>query len=192
MAKKNPEIPQASLADIAFMLLIFFLVTTTMDVDSGLEKRLAQWVPDSQLDENTPPINERNVFVVNVNKDNQLMVEGEIIPLEELREKAKEFLANPMNADNLPEKDPTDVPYFGTVGITKGIISLQNDVGTTYGTYLAVQNELVAAYNELREELSLSQFGRSYASLNEDQQEAIKTVYPQKISEAEQRRIGGN
>lgn len=192
MAKKNPEIPQASLADIAFMLLIFFLVTTTMDVDSGLERRLPQWVPDAQLDENTPPINERNVFVVNVNKDNQLMVESEIIDLSELRDKTKEFMENPLDANDLPEKEPEDVPYFGTVGITKGIISLTNDAGTSYGTYLAVQNEIVAAINELREELSMSQFGRSYASLNEDQQDAIKTIYPQKISEAEQRRIGGN
>ncbi|WP_321368206.1 biopolymer transporter ExbD [uncultured Draconibacterium sp.] len=183
MAKKIPEIPAASLADIAFMLLIFFLVTTTMDVDSGLRRKLPQWV--EQEPENTPQINERNVFVVLVNKNNDLLVEGDYEQIDNLRERAKEFMANPYNSEELPEKEPLEVPYFGQVMVTKGVISLRNDLDTQYGVYLAVQNELVAAINELRDELAKQQFGKAYEDLEDDQQNAIRKIYPQKISEAE-------
>nr|WP_319998982.1 biopolymer transporter ExbD [uncultured Draconibacterium sp.] len=185
MAKKIPEIPAASLADIAFMLLIFFLVTTTMDVDSGLRRKLPQWVDPSELKDQNNEINERNIFVVLVNKNNDLLVEGDYEQIENLRERAKEFLENPYNADNLPEKEPMEVPYFGEVMVTKGVISLRNDLDTQYGTYLAVQNELVAAINELRDELAKSKFGKAYEDLGDEQQKAIKKIYPYKISEAE-------
>jgi biopolymer transport protein ExbD len=191
MPRKVPEIPSASLADIAFMLLIFFLVTTTMDVDSGLERRLPQWVDQDQIDDNTQ-IKERNVFVVLVNTNNDLLVEGEPFRIEDLREKTKEFMANPNNDETLPEKEPKEVPYFGEVEVTKGVISLQNALDTKYGTYLAVQNELVGAINELREELAKSKFGKSYDQLDEDHQKAIREIYPSKISEAEPKKVGGN
>jgi biopolymer transport protein ExbD len=189
MARKIPEIPSASLADIAFMLLIFFLVTTTMDVDSGLERRLPQWV--DQIDE-TPQINERNVFAVLVNRNNDLLVEGEYADIGDLRERTKEFMANPYDAANLPEKEPKEIPYFGEVMVTKGVISLRNDLDTRYGTYLAVLNELVGAINELRDELAKQQFGKSYKDLESDQQIAIREIYPYKISEAEPKKAGGN
>jgi len=185
MAKKIPEIPAASLADIAFMLLIFFLVTTTMDVDSGLRRKLPQWVDPNELKDQNNEINERNIFVVLVNKNNDLLVEGDYEQIENLRERAKEFMANPYNAENLPEKEPVEVPYFGQVMVTKGVISLRNDLDTQYGTYLAVQNELVAAINELRDELAKQQFGKAYEDLEDDKQDAIRKIYPQKISEAE-------
>ena len=185
MAKKIPEIPAASLADIAFMLLIFFLVTTTMDVDSGLRRKLPQWVDPSELKDQNNEINERNIFVVLVNKNNDLLVEGDYEQIENLRERAKEFMANPYNAENLPEKEPMEVPYFGQVMVSKGVISLRNDLDTQYGTYLAVQNELVAAINELRDELAKQQFGKAYEDLDDDKQDAIRKIYPQKISEAE-------
>ena len=185
MAKKIPEIPAASLADIAFMLLIFFLVTTTMDVDSGLRRKLPQWVDPAELKDQNNEINERNIFVVLVNKNNDLLVEGDYEQIENLRERAKEFMANPYNAENLPEKEPVEVPYFGQVMVTKGVISLRNDLDTQYGTYLAVQNELVAAINELRDELAKQQFGKAYEDLDSDKQDAIRKIYPQKISEAE-------
>ncbi|WP_372776841.1 biopolymer transporter ExbD [Mangrovibacterium sp.] len=191
MARKIPEIPAASLADIAFMLLIFFLVTTTMDVDSGLERRLPPMPPPDQVDDDTPPIKERNVFVVLVNAQDQLLVEGEWTDVKNLRDKAKEFMANPNNDINLPEKNMKEIPYFGEVGITKGVISLRNDVGTSYGTYIAVQNELVAAINDLREDLAQQKFGKSYDKLEADQQDAIKEIYPSKISEAEPKKVGG-
>ncbi len=191
MSRKTPEIPAASLADIAFMLLIFFLVTTTMDVDSGLERRLPQWVPPEQVDEDQQ-IKERNVFVVLVNRNNDLLVEGEYANIENLRERAKEFMANPYNDETLPEKEPKQVPYFGEMMVTKGVISLRNDLDTQYGTYIAVQNELVAAINELRNELARQQFGKPYNELDMDQQNAVREVYPSRISEAEPKKVGGN
>lgn len=184
MAKKIPEIPSASLADIAFMLLIFFLVTTTMDVDSGLRRKLPQWVDPEEL-EDDQQINERNVFVVLVNKNNDLLVEGDYERIENLRERTKEFMENPYNDEDLPEKEPLEVPYFGEVMVTKGVISLRNDLDTKYGTYLAVQNELVAAINELRDELAKEKWGKAYDDLDDEQQKAIRKIYPQKISEAE-------
>jgi biopolymer transport protein ExbD len=191
MARKTPEIPSTSLADIAFMLLIFFLVTTTMDVDSGLERRLPQW---SEQTEDDQQINERNIFVVLVNRNNDLLVEGEYTNIDELRDRTKEFMANPTNADNLPEKEPKEIPYFGEVMVTKGVISLRNDLDTRYGTYLAVQNELVAAINELRDELAKEHFGKPYNELESDKQDAIRDIYPSKISEAEPKgkNVGGN
>jgi len=181
MAKKIPEIPSASLADIAFM----------MDVDSGLERQLPQWIAPEDVEE-TPPIRERNVFIVLIDQYDRLMVEGEIMDVDNLREAAKEFMANPNDDENLPEKEIEQVPYFGEVPVTKGVISLRNDVGTTYGQYIAVQNELVGAINDLREELSKQKFGKSYDDLDKEQQKAVKTIYPSKISEAEPKRVGGN
>ncbi len=181
MAKKLPEIPSASLADIAFMLLIFFLVTTTMDVDSGLERKLPQW--SDQTDQ--PEIKDRNVFSVLVNRNNELLVEGKEANIRDLRDRAKEFLENPYNEETLPEKEIKDIPYFGQVPVSKGVISLYNDVDTKYGTYIAVQNELVGAINDLRDELAKKQFGKPYNDLEPDQQDAIREIYPQKISEAE-------
>ncbi len=185
MAKKIPEIPAASLADIAFMLLIFFLVTTTMDVDSGLRRKLPQWVDPNEQQDDDQQINERNIFVVLVNKNNDLLVEGDYERIENLRDRAKEFMQNPYNDVNLPEKEPKEIPYFGEWMVTKGVISLRNDLDTKYGTYIAVQNELVAAINELRDELAKSKFGKAYDDLDEDQQSAVREIYPQKISEAE-------
>ncbi len=178
-----PEVPAASLADIAFMLLIFFLVTTTMDVDSGLERRLPQWVEEKQDEE--VDVKERNVFVVLVNRNNDLLVENEWTNISELREKAKEFMANPADDESLPEKEPKEIPFFGEVMVTKGVISLSNDLDTKYGTYIAVQNELVAAINELRDELAKSKFQKSYSDLEKDQQDAIRDIFPSRISEAE-------
>lgn len=188
-----PEIPSASLADIAFLLLIFFLVTTTMDVDSGLERRLPPWVNPEDVDENTPPIKERNVFVVLVDRNNRLMVEGELCRVEDLREKAKEFLTNPRNLDNLPEKETKTFDVVGNMDVIakSAVISLRNDVGTTYGTYITVQNELVAAVNELRESLAANKFNKKYKDLTEEEQKIVQEVYPQKISEAEPKKIGG-
>jgi hypothetical protein len=156
-----------------------------------LERRLPQWVPPEQLDEDQQ-IKERNVFVVLVNRNNDLLVEGEYANIGNLRERAKEFMANPYNDETLPEKEPKQVPYFGEMMITKGVISLRNDLDTQYGTYIAVQNELVAAINELRDELSRQQFGKPYDELDMDQQNAVREVYPSRISEAEPKKVGGN
>ncbi|NOZ46159.1 MAG: biopolymer transporter ExbD [Chlorobi bacterium] len=190
MAKrKPPEINSSSMADIAFMLLIFFLVATTMDIDSGISRKLPPLPEDQQ--ENNDKIKERNVFVVLINKNNQLLVENEPTNIKFLKDKAKEFIANPRNLDNLPEKKETVVPFFGKYMVSKGIISLQNDRGTAYGTYIEVQNALAKAYNELRDDLALSKFGKKFKDLTTDKRKAVQKIYPQRISEAEPKNIGG-
>lgn len=103
----------------------------------------------------------------------------------ELRAKAKEFLLNPNNDPTLPEKVKKTIPLLGDVMVTAGVISLQNDRSTTYSAYLKVQNELIAAYNEVRDNMSRQRFGNVYDRLTEDQQKAIQTAIPQRISEAE-------
>ena len=189
MSRETPEINGGSMADIAFLLLIFFLVATTMDIDSGLQTKLPPMPPIT--DEKPPEIHDRNVFVVLLDASERLMVEGDLMRLEDLKDKTKEFLYNSNNRADLPVKEYKDVPYFGNIGCTKGIVSLQNDRGTTYGIYIKVQNQLIAAYNEVRNEMASSKFGKKYDDLDEDKQDAIKTVVPQKISEAEPKNIGG-
>jgi biopolymer transport protein ExbD len=196
MARKKrsmPGINSSSTADIAFMLLIFFLTTTSMDTDRGLARRLPN-PPDPNVKQNDDIIvKERNVLQVRLNKDNQLMVGSEYLDIKQLRAKAKEFVANPNNDENLPEKHLKNIPLLGgdCMITEKHVISVQNDVGTSYQAYIDVQNELVAAYNELRNELAKEKFGMDYIECSEDQQKAIRDFYPQKISEAEPKKYGG-
>ena len=194
MAKRNRKVPginASSTADIAFMLLIFFLITTSMDTDRGLARRLPP-PPENDQQKDDVIIKERNILQVRINKDDQLMVGGEWFDIKQLREKAKEFISNPNDDPNMPEKHAKHLPFFGDVMITeKHVISVQNDVGTSYDMYIQVQNELVAAYNELRDELANSQFGKSFAECSEDEKNAIIEYYPQKISEAEPKKYGG-
>ena len=193
MAKRNRKVPginASSTADIAFMLLIFFLITTSMDTDRGLARRLPP-PPENKDQKDDIIVKERNVLQVRLNKDDQLMVGGEWSDIKQLREKAKEFIANPNDDPNMPEKHAKNIPFFGDVMITeKHVISVQNDVGTSYEAYLQVQNELVAAYNELRSELAKSKFGKEYAECSEEEKDAIMDYYPQKISEAEPKNYG--
>ena len=193
MAKTNRKVPginSSSTADIAFMLLIFFLITTSMDTDQGLARRLPEPPQENQKQEDKD-IKERNILQVFVNFNDQLMCGADYINVEQLRDKAKEFIANPYNDDKLPEKVAKEVPFFGTQMVTKyHVISLRCDRGTSYKAYIAVQNELVAAYNELRNELAQSKWQKNYADLNEEQQEAIREIYPQVISEAEPKKYG--
>ena len=196
MARNKKEVPQinsSSTADIAFMLLIFFLITTSMDTDRGLARRLPQPTDPSQKQDDNIIVKERNVLQVRLNKDNQLMCTNEWIDIKQLKEKAKEFIANPNDEPNLPEKHVKNIPLLGgDCRITENhVISVQNDVGTSYQTYISVQNELVAAYNELRDELAKTKFGKKFKECSEAQQNAIKLFYPQKISEAEPRKYGG-
>ena len=194
MGKQKREVPElnsSSTADIAFLLLVFFLMTTSMAVNKGLARRLPPPVPAEQKTEDLK-VKERNVFVVLINSEDQLLVRGEYTELADLKEKAKEFIKNAGDDPNMPEKEPLDVEYFGTVMVTKNhVISLQNDRGTSYAAYIEVQNELIAAYNELRNEFAQAKWGKRFEECTEAQQKAIQKVYPQKISEAEPKNYGG-
>ncbi len=195
MAKKKKKVPginASSTADISFILLIFFLVTTSMDVDGGLARRLPP-PPEENQEDAEIDVKERNVLNVRLNAAGQLMCNKDIIEVSQVRERAKEFIKNEKNLPHLPELHPKNIELLGGCYITdKHVISVQTDRGTPYDVYFQVQNELVGAYNELRDELSKKRFGRPYAMLTEDQQTAIRTYYPQKISEAEPKNYGGN
>lgn len=189
MARPLGEINASSMADIAFLLLIFFLVTTTMNVDTGLARMLPP-MPDPSVIQEQVDIKQRNIFTVLVNKSDRLLVEGQPMDISMLRDKAKEFILNSNDDPNLPEKNEVVVDFFGTVYVSKGVISLQNDRGTSYNMYMKVQNELVAAYNDLREDLARNKFGKSFKDLTEEQKDAVQKVIPQRISEAEPN-VGG-
>lgn len=189
MGRKIQEIDAGSMADIAFLLLIFFLVTTTMDTDKGLGRMLPPMPPDNV--EEPPPINERNVFIVLVNSQDKLFVEGEPLDITNLKEKAKEFIANPANREDLPVRSMKYIEELAreVEVCDKDVISVRNDNSTTYATYIAVQNELISAYNELREDFSKAEWGKSYEDLNSDQQKAVRQVYKLGISEAEPKNV---
>lgn len=189
MARPVPEINAGSMADIAFLLLIFFLVTTTMDSDFGIARLLPQMQEETKPDE--VKIKQRNVLVVNINFRNDLQVAGEVMPISMLKDKVKDFIENVNDDPTLPEKKEETIEYFGSYKVSKGIVSLTNDNGTSYDTYVRVQNELTAAINELRDKLSMSQFGKKYDKLSEPQQDAVRKIYPMSISEAEPKNVGG-
>ena len=206
MAKKKRKVPDvntSSTADIAFLLLIFFLVTSSMDTDSGLARQLPQ-PPQDEDNLTEMKIQKRNLLVVLVNSLDQTMVgdthydnlrqlQGKT-GKQSLKDKVKEFVINANNNEDMPElfEEEFDAP-IGRLRVTKDhVISLQNDNTTSYKAYLSVQNELVKAYNELRDEASRRYFNRPYEELLLDEQELIRKVYPQKISEAEPKSYGGN
>lgn len=205
MARRDvPEVNAGSMADIAFLLLIFFLVTTTIEKDSGIARTLP---PIDELDEEVN-IRKRNLFIVNVNKDDQLLVNEEPMALKDLRKAAIEFIDNggaPQGTADYCDycqglRDPksSDNP-------DKAIISLQNDRLTSYKMYIAVQNELVAAYNELRNRESQRLYGWNFTEVKnaiaegnfrgdleatEEKLREIQKLIPQKLSEAEPRSRG--
>lgn len=170
-----------SMADISFLLLIFFLVATTMNTDTGINRVL----PPIKEDVNESQEKERNILKVFVNDADELMVNSQRMQVAQLKDVVKNFVLNPTNSPSMPEKETTDIEGMGQYAVSKGIVSLQNRRGTSYGMYIAVQNELVKAFNEIRDEVSMEKYGRLFADLPEGNQDAVRTAVPQKISEAE-------
>ena len=202
-SKKVPDVNSSSMADIAFLLLIFFLVTSSMDTDSGLARRLPP-PPQDEDELSEMKVQRRNLMQVLVNSNDQTMV-GDVhydnlrelqgkTGKQSLKDKVKEFVINPNNDEDLPELFEENFgPPVGTLRVTKDhVVSLQNDNTTSYKAYLAVQNELVKAYNELREEAAKRYFNKPYEELVTDEKDLINKVYPQRISEAEPKSYGGN
>ncbi|MGB0838055.1 MAG: ExbD/TolR family protein [Flavobacteriaceae bacterium] len=205
MARREAgEINAGSMADIAFLLLVFFLVTTTMDVDAGISRKLSEKPPKDFV----PPIlKEKNVFEVNINRNNDLLVEDDFTTLDQLRQKAIDFIDNggsigkpgPDGEAGLPcdychgAKDPKSSDHPN-----KAIISVQSDRGTSYGMYISVQNELLGAYTELRNRYANDKFGMSFTEMEKiykgDRKntelkkkiDEVKEAYPQIISDVEQ------
>ena len=149
-----------------------------MDVDTGLARKLPP-LPEEDIQQEDSQIKAKNIYVVLINSKNQLLVENEYMDISSLRAGAKEFINN-----NGRDPESSDNPQ-------KAIISLQNDRGTSYETYIQVQNELAAAYRELRDNRSLQKYGVKFGDLSKSKQKEIRKEYPQKISEAEPKNIGG-
>jgi len=206
--RENPEINAGSMADIAFLLLIFFLVTTTMNVDSGVSKKLSEKPPKDYV---PPIIKEKNIFVVLINRNNELLVENERMQIKDLKDAAMKFIDNGGGIGNAGEDGSPGKPCDYCQGEksplssdhpNKAIISVQSDRGTEYGMYIKVQNELLRDYTELRNKLSLKKYQMTFDQLENAYDEAkksskdksedlkskvefIKTAYPQIISDAE-------
>ena len=187
--KKVPAMNTSSTADIAFLLLCYFLMTTTMGSQTGLSRRLPP-MPDKDQKVEDQKINRRNIIVVKINSADRILAGNEPIDVSQLKDKIKEFLTNPANDPNLPEKEVIDIEGYGPCKVSKGVISLQNDRGTSYQAYIAVQNELVKAVNEIRDDFSRANYSKVFAKLDEDKQAIVKKAVPQNISEAEPKDVG--
>lgn len=172
MANKVPEINASSMADVAFLLLIFFLVTTTVDSDKGILVTLPQW-----SDQKPEPVdkNPRNLLNVSVNFNNEILVRGKAMKVEEIREMTKRFLIS----------GEGDMAEPGM-----GVVSYKNDRGTSYGTYVSVYNELKAGFNEAWNIKSKEKYAREYTALSEEEQKEIRTIIPFVLSESEPTAFG--
>ncbi len=191
MAKKStPGLNTGSMADISFLLLTFFLLTSSINTDQGIQRRLP---PALTGDEKPPEINKRNVMKILVNMYDQLLVNDE--PMDDVRQlKARtiEFITNPSNNPHMSEIKLKFIEELGAEApVSSGVISLQSDRGTSYKAYIAVQDQLTAAFNEIRDSYSQQQFGKTFDNLTEGQREIVKKVVPVSISEAEPSNYGG-
>ena len=195
MAKKKniPEINASSQADIAFTVLIFFLVVSTMDVDTGIVRMLPP-MADPNVKQEDIKVKERNLLLVFVSGSGNIMAGGKVISLHALKDKAKEFILNPLDDKDLPEKKVTEIEMPDgskwSYPVSEGVISLQNTRDTSYQVYIQVQNELTRAFNEVRDEVAMSKFGKKFADLDEAERKVITKAIPMKISEAEPRKMG--
>ena len=190
--KKAPEINASSQADIAFTVLIFFLVVSTMDIDTGIVRVLPP-MADPNVKQEDIKVKERNLLLVFVAGSGNIMAGGKVISLDALKDKAKEFILNPLDDKDLPEKKPTDIEMPDgskwAYPVSEGVISLQNTRDTSYQRYIQVQNELTRAFNEVRDEVAMAKFGKKFADLDEAERKVITKAIPMKISEAEPRKM---
>ena len=192
--RKVPEINSSSQADIAFSLLIFFLVATTMNVDTGLVRVLPP-MPDPNVKQEDVKVKERNLLLVFVSGSGNIMAGGQEISIQQLKDKAKEFILNPYEEENLPEKEVKEINMPDgskwNYPVSQGVISLQTTRDTGYQVYIMVQNELTRAFNEVRDDVAMQKFGKKFAELQEEESKVITSAVPLKISEAEPRTMVG-
>ena len=187
--RKAGEINSSSMADIAFLLLIFFLVTTTMDVDSGMKRTLPP-IADNEQQQQDVELKQRNVLMVNVSKEGRIMLGAEEYMPADLNRRgdhsrmSREVLDFLVGADR-SEKKAAEVEPGISCDISQGVVSLKADNETKYNIYLQVQDELTHAFNVYRDMVSVQAYGKSFNDLNEIQAGNIRKAVPVKISEAE-------
>ena len=181
--KKVPDLNAGSMADISFLLLVFFLVTTTMDTDTGITRRLPPPIENPEMD---VKVKERNIMNVMINKYDKLLVNGKPGDVATIKDLTKEFITPRPNDEKAPETEVKEIELLGNIMLSKGVVSLKNDRGTSYAMYISVQNELARAFNEMKDEMSLKHFNQHYADLTDkDKIDAINKAVPVRISEAE-------
>lgn len=186
MAKKGvPEMNAGSMSDISFLLLTFFLLTSSVDQNNGMARRLPPMVPTEDNTPKPPPIKERNLLLVKVNSSDRLAINRQLSDISELKERVKAFLTSDGTNESYPEVKTTEIEGLGLQQVSQGVVSLNTDRGTSYKMYMAVQNEIMTAYNELRDDFAMARFGKKFNVLPEDEQEAVKKKYPLNLSEAE-------
>ncbi len=189
------EINAGSMADIAFLLLIFFLVATTMNTDTGLGRMLPPMPPEDQKQEDIK-VKERNLFLILVSGSGSIMAgpqggEQDYVSVAQLKDLTKDFILNVSNSEELPEKKDKEIELpDGTTWVypvSEGVISLQTTRDTNYDIYIQVQNELTRAFNEIRDAVAMQKFGVKFAELQKEEAAAVSEAVPPKISEAEPR-----
>ena len=178
--RKTPGLNTGAMSDISFLLLTFFLLTSSINTEQGIPRKLPPPKTEDAEDKKVD-INKRNVLNVVVNFRDEILVNGDQILVNELKAKAKEFFANPSNDPSLPEKVSKPIDGIGDFPVSKGVVSLTNDQGTSYNMYVQVQNELQRAVNELRDETALQYFGKKFDGLDSAAQRAVSQAIPMSI-----------
>ncbi len=190
MAKgKTPGLNTGSMSDISFLLLTFFLLTSSINTDQGIQRKLPPPIKGTE----DVKIHKRNVLTVLVNMNDQIMVNGEFLTdVNLLKDKTKEFILNPADDPTMSEKKSVFVDELGVNEIvSKGVVSLQNDRGTSYETYISVQNQLTAAFNEMKDECAQRHYGKVFNQLSTSERKVVQKIVPVSISEAEPVNFGG-
>jgi biopolymer transport protein ExbD len=187
-----PGLNTASVADISFTLLILFLVVTSIDTEKGIRRRLPPNVPDKQI-KKEQEVAARNVMRIRLLSDNTLTIDGESAAFSEIKTRVMRFVENPSNSENLPEKVMSNIPLIGYLPVTeKHVIQLTAERSADYQSWFTVQNEIVSAYTQLRDDFTCRHFGQHYAACTDRQKEAARACYPQRVSEEYLRRKGGD
>ena len=180
--REVPQLNTTSTADISFMLLIFFLVTSSMDTDKGLTSQMPP--PGDTTEQQEQEVKKRNVMELQLDANDVLTCNGEAITTDELTKRVEEFVANAADATDLPEKSEREVHLIGHCRVSdRHIITIEADRHTTYNAYFEMQNAIARGYNNLRDRLARSHFGHGYASCSQQERDAVGMVYPKRISE---------
>ena len=178
----TPELNTTSTADISFMLLIFFLVTSSMDTDKGLARQLP--TPEDPTEEQELVVKRRNVMQLQLDAAGRLTCDGDSIGTDELTRRVEEFVANAADDPEKPERSEREVHLIGKCRVSdRHIITIEADRQTTYNAYFEMQNAIARGYNNLRDRLARSRFGHAYAVCSQEERDAVAMVYPKRISE---------
>ena len=180
--RETPGLDTTSTADISFMLLIFFLVTSSMDSDKGLARQLPP--PDDQMEEQELVVKRRNVMELRLDAAGQLTCDGDTVSTDTLTQRIARFVDNADGDPQKPEMSMRDVNLLGTTHVSdRHVIFIDVSPEATYDAYFHLQDAIVAAYSGLRDQIARKSFGHGYSDCTQEERDAVAMVYPQRISE---------